>query len=229
MTVRSAALQYAIVAPTSPDSIGVTDGTFPQLSVAVGIEEAVPARERFELLAGGATRSPTTVDRLYRTYWASEEWYDRVTGRGLLGFDLREIGDLGGETLALRWPGGERTLVENPEGRLAAPPSLSAELAIPETTDPGTAPVDLVVRNRDGRSRRFAAALNRSGPQVAHAPIAWVSERLGDGERRRLTVEDGWVGPADDGRVGDGEADVTYRLNYVGGDDRAAVRLVDGE
>ena len=184
------------------------------------------SRDQFGLRMGDVRSGPTRIDRLYRTAWDDDRWYERGRDGGLVLFEAPPGAT---EHLRLRWPGGERPVGEDVVARLDAPaPGLSASLDVPGHHDGRTTPpVTVEVSNDGSTASRFLGALNRSGPQVASVPVARVSELVPAGERTTVTVADSWVGLPDDDRIGDGEPDVSYRLRFGGGEASAEIRLVE--
>lgn len=225
VTVESLHLQYGVVIPTSPDSIGVSNPETPYLVASVRVDGPLPW-DGFGLEVGDVRYSPTRLDRLYRTSWGDDHWYERGRTDGLVLF---EAPTAVADTLRLTWPGSERRIDDDIVARLGgSAPQLSASLDVPTTHESGTEPdVAVEVTNEGSTASRFLGALNRTGPQVAYTPITRLSELVPAGERTTIPVADSWVGMPADERIGDGEADVTYRLDFVGGEDSAEIRLVD--
>jgi hypothetical protein len=226
VSVRSARLQYGVVVPHSPDSIGLSNSGMPYLIAQVAVDGDRP-RSDFTLAIGDERYDPARLDRYYRTDWGEYGWYERGRPGGLLLFDLSTADPDGDATLT--WPGGEYSVTEGIGPRLAAgPPEFSASLSVPETHEGLDAPpVGIEVTNDDDVPRRFLGALNRTGPLIAYAPVARLSELVPPGESVALTVSDDWAGRPDDEGIGDGDPDVTYRLDYAGGEDQARIRLVE--
>jgi hypothetical protein len=226
VTVRSVHLQYGLVVPSSPDSIGTWNADTPYLMVLVAVDGDL-SRSAFSLAVGDDERDPAEKTRLYRTAWGEDQWYARERSSGLLAFELPT--DDAGATMTLAWPGGERPVETEIGPRLAAgAPEFSAALSLPETHDSVEAPpVETEVTNEDDVPRRFLGALNRVGPSVAYTPVTRLSELVPPGESVTLTVEDSWYELPPDDRIGDGEPDVTYRLHYAGGEAVADVRIVE--
>lgn len=227
VTVERVRLQYGVVTPTSPDSIGISDSRVPYLVARVRVDGPL-ARDDFALAVGDDRYGPATVDRLYRTAWGDDRRYGQSHDGGLLLFEPPSRAPAG--DLRLTWPGGERPIDGAIRDRLGrGPPALSAALDVPTTHAGGEAPpVGIEVTNEEETPARFLGALNRIGPRVAHAPVARVTELLPAGERVRVEVADGWAGRPGDERVGDDDPDVVYRLDYAGGGDSARIRLVEG-
>ena len=226
VTVDSLRLQYGVVTPTTPDSIGVSTPDAPYLVASVRVDGPL-SWEAFGLQMGDVRYGPTRIDRLYRTSWGDDHWYERGRTDGLVVFDAPS-----GATsdLRLTWPGGERPVDEGIVTRLdASAPRLSASLDAPARHAGATAPpVAVEVRNEGSTASRFLGALNRGGPQVASTPVTRLSELVPAGERTTIPVADSWGGLPDDDRLGDDEPDVTYRLDFVGAEDSAEIRLVEG-
>jgi hypothetical protein len=225
VTVESLHLQYGVVTPTSPDSIGVSNPDTPYLVASVRVDGPL-SWEAFGLRMGDVRYGPTRLDRLYRTSWGDDHWYERGRTDGLVLFEAPTEPT---NHLRLTWPGGERPIDEGIVTRLgAAPPRLSASLDVPKSHDSVTAPpVTVEVTNEGSTASRFIGGLNRTGPRVAYTPIARLSELVAAGERKTISVTDSWGGRPADERIGDDAPDVTYRLDFVGGEDAAEIRLVD--
>lgn len=226
VSVQSAGLQYGVVVPNSPDSIGLSNPGTPYLIAQVAVDGDL-RRSDFILAIGDERYDPATLDRYYRTDWGKYGWYERGRPGGLLLFDLSTADPDGDANLI--WPGGEYRVDDGIAPRLAAgPPDLSASLSVPDTHEGLDAPpVEIEVANHDDVPRRFLGALNRIGPLIAYAPVARLSEMVPPGESVALTFSDDWAGRPDDEAIGDGDPDVTYRLHYAGGEDRARIRLVE--
>lgn len=227
VTVERVRLQYGVVTPTSPDSIGVSNPTTPYLLAWARIDGPV-ARDDFALAVGDERYAPATADRLYRTAWGDDRWYRRERTGGLLLFE--PSGGPPGGDLRLTWPGGEHPVDGSIRERLGAgPPRLSAALDLPATHAGIEAPpVRIEVTNGGETPARFVGALNRTGPRVAYSPVAAPTELAAPGETVTITVPDDWSGLPGDERIGDGDPDVIYRLGYGGGEDTAKIRLVEG-
>jgi hypothetical protein len=226
VTVESLHLQYGVVTPTTPDSIGVSNPDAPYLVAAVRVDGPL-SWEAFGLRMGDVRYGPTRIDRLYRTAWGDDRWYERGRADGLVVFEAPSSAT---SDLRLTWPGGERPVDGGIVTRLdGGPPQLTASLNVPSSYDERTAPdVTIDVTNEGSTASRFLGALNRGGPQVASIPVARLSELVPGGERTTISVADSWGGLPDDDRLGDDESDVTYRLDFVGGEDAAEIRLVEG-
>jgi len=221
VTVESLELQYGVVVPSTPDSIGVDRVGTPHVLAAVDVDGELPPSE-FAVEVGDRSFEPTEIERLYRTSWGGEGYYGG-SGRGLLAFELA-VGASGDARLT--WPGGERRLDAAAAARLdRGPPDFSASFDLPDTHEGTEAPtVEIEVKNEGDAPARFLGALNRTGPLVAYAPVARVSGLVEAGATATLSVDDRWSGtPAGEG---DGESDVTYHLHYGETATSADVRLV---
>ncbi|AXG06047.1 hypothetical protein DU500_06090 [Haloplanus rubicundus] len=225
VTVDALRLQYGVVTPMSPDSIGVSNTDTPYLVASVRVDGPL-SRDEFGLRMGDVRYSPTRIDRLYRTAWGDDHWYERGRDDGLVLFEAPPAPT---KHLRLTWPGGERPVGEDIVTRIdASAPAFSATLDVPSRYGGSTAPpITVEVANERSTGSRFLGALNRGGPQVASIPVARVSELVPAGERTTVTVADSWSGLPDDEHVGDDEADVTYRLYVAGGQASAEIRLVE--
>jgi hypothetical protein len=225
VTVDALHLQYGVVTPTTPDSIGISNPDTPYLVASIRVDGTL-SRDEFGLRMGDVRYGPTRIDRLYRTAWGDDRWYERGQNSGLVLFEAPPAPT---NHLRLTWPGGERPVGEDIVTRVDAPaPDPSAALDVPGSHDGRTAPpVTVDVTNEGSTASRFLGALNRGGPQVASIPVARVSELVPAGERTTVTVDDSWSGLPDDDRLGDDEPDVSYRLQFVGGEASAAIRLVE--
>lgn len=225
VTVDALHLQYGVVTPTTPDSIGVSNPDTPYIVASVRVDGPL-SREEFGLRMGDVRYGPTRIDRLYRTAWGDDHWYERGRDSGLVLFEAPPTPT---KHLRLTWPGGERAVDDGIVARIDAPaPQFSATLDVPSSYGGSTAPpVAVDVTNEGSTAGRFLGALNRGGPQVASIPVARVSELVPAGERTTVTVADSWGGLPADERVGDDEPDVTYRLDFAGGEESADIRLVD--
>jgi len=225
VTVESLHLQYGVVTPTSPDSIGVVNSDTPYLVAAVRVDGALP-RDAFGLRTGDVRHAPTRLDRLYRTAWGDDHWYERGRTEGLVLFEAPSEAT---DHPRLTWPGGEHPIDGSIVARLdSSDPQFTASLDVPsEHDDESTAPpVTVEVTNEGSTTGRFIGALNRVGPRVAYTPVVRLSELVAGGERATISVSDSWGGRPADERVGDDDPDVTYHLDFGGGEDSADIRLV---
>lgn len=225
VAVQSLQLQYGLVTPNSPDSIGLFKPDTPYLVASVRVDGPLEY-DGFGLTMGDVRYSPTKPERLYRTSWGDDHWYDRGRGTGLLLFEAPTKPT---DNLRLTWPGGHEpvddAILERLDGN---PPEFTATIDVPAAHS-GTAapPVAIEVSNEGEKPGRFLGALNRTGPLVAYAPIARLSELVPGGEASTIAVSDSWGGMPGEERLGDGDPDVTYRLDHIGGEDSATIRLVE--
>ncbi|RMB23797.1 hypothetical protein ATH50_1027 [Haloplanus aerogenes] len=225
VTVESLHLQYGVVTPSSPDSIGISHADTPYLVASVRVDGPL-SWEAFGLRMADVRYAPTRLDRLYRTTWGEDHWYERGRSDGLVLFEAPSTAT---DDLQLIWPGGERPVDDGIVARLdGETPRLSASFDVPETHDGRTAPdITIDVTNEGSTAGRFLGALNRVGPVVAYTPVTRLSRLVPAGESETISVADSWGGSPAEERLGDGEPDVTYRLDYPGGEDAAAIRLRD--
>lgn len=225
VAVDSLHLQYGVVTQASPDSIGVSNADTPYLVASVSVDGSL-SWERFGLREGDVLSSPTRIDRLYRTSWGDDHWYEAGRPDGLVLFEAPSTST---KHLRLMWPGGERPVGAGIVERInASAPQLSVSLDAPSTHDSATAPpVSVEVTNGSEVERRFLGALNRIGPRIAYTPVARLSELVPAGETVTLSVSDSWSGLPSVDRLGDDTPDVTYRLHSSSGEQSAEIRLVD--
>jgi hypothetical protein len=225
VTVEDVRLQHGVVVPSSPDSIDVTnaDTEYPLATVDVA---GTLSREAFALSVGDERFEPTTDVEIVPVVWGDEQWYTEERGRGRLLFE--GVGGASGDAASISWPGGASELRDGVASRVGqAAPAFSVTLRIPETHDAETLAVTFDVTNESDRTGRFVGALNRVGPRIAHAPVEAISEVVPAGETETLTVEDGWMDLPEVEEIGDGDADLTYHLHSVAGEQSAAVRVVE--
>ena len=221
-------VQYGIVIPFSADSIGIskedTQYYFVRLDgpADVGMED-------FALAVGDRRVGPTVIENLYHTRWGNDAWYGEAESEGLLAFEVP--GDLPDGDARLTYPGGQHALDDDLARQLGDPQSSwSATLEVPAevaSTHPFTT-VEVQITNESDRPARFVGALNRRGPSVAYTPEGPVSAVIPAGSTNGVTVQSDWDEVPADG-VGDGEPDVFYGLDYVGGEASAEVRIVEGD
>lgn len=226
VTVQSAHLQYGVVVPNSPDSIGISNPGTPYLVASVAVDGSL-SQSDFTLDIGDDSLEPMILDRFYRTDWGDFQWYERGRPGGLLLFSLPTAESDG--DVSLTWPGGKQAIDNAIRRRLGAgPPKFSAAIQVPETHESLDAPpVKIEVTNEDDVPRRFLGALNRMGPLIAYAPIERLSEMVEPGESVTVTYSDAWAGSPGDEQIGDGDPDVTYRLLHAGGETAAKIRLIE--
>jgi hypothetical protein len=222
LTVQSAALQL------NTDYLTVHDSgqyVFAQATV----EDGSVNYESYTLRFAGETHSPLD-DRHRRQLWRTydEGEYSSHSG-GLLVFQLPASADAEAPEAVLEYPGGEHRLAETLRQRLAASPTLSYDLSVPETVAAdGSLDVELSVTNESDTPARFVGALNRSGPLVAMRPAETIRPLVPANESKTVTVEQTEAvsdTPSED--VGDGETDIKFYLNTVAGTEERTVRVVE--
>lgn len=225
VTVESAVQQWGYVTPDSPDSIGVTDTETRYLVAEVTATDGALDRDVFTFTVGSAGAKPTRPERFYRTSWGDEQWYERGRERGLLLFELPD--ELGSSPPRLVWPGGDWRPGEALVKRLSAPkPSMSASLSVPDAADGSTEKtVEVEVTNAGETEGQYLGALNRVGPMTAYTPVARVTGLVGAGESRTIEIADSWSEYPSAEKRGDGETDVTYRLDDAAGGDSLDVAV----
>lgn len=232
VSVESLQLQYGIVTPHSPDSIGIDNSETAYIVAAITTDSAV-TRSDFTLRTGERTYAPTIPDNFYRTDWGDEDWYRKNRTDGLLLFEIDASAADPDQPVAgllqLAWPGGSVDLESSFIGRInESAPQLTVTVDVPDPYDGTEAPpLTITVANDAEIDRRFLGAVNRTGPRVAFTPVTTVSEMVPAGETVRLTIDDSWSGMPPEERIGDGDPDVTYYLHHGDTDTSADIRLVE--
>jgi hypothetical protein len=185
-----------LVAPDSPDSFGVFGDRDEQFVVARldARGGAAPAVEDLALSVDGETYTAETGTDTGYGGWALFDYeaaYDPDDDpRGWLYFTLANPVDA--DEAALTWPGGESSLGESERAELARSPTdfEVQSFEAPEVVDVGErAEATLTVENTGDADGVFVAAVNRSGPRVAHAPDGAVRLSVPAGETRTWTYE----------------------------------------
>lgn len=234
VSVALDALQPGLVTMTSPDSIGVRgdDRQYLLLDVSTPDDADPPARDSFAFAFDGTDHRPESVEEPWR-FWRFEDaeaaFYDADSGEGVLLFELPASAERDDASLGLTWPGGEWRPGEAIRKRLLAPtPPLSVTLDVPGSIERAESPtVSVTVENDGDVPGRFVAGLNRSGPMVAYTPVERISLSVAPGESETWEHTDSlFGGDVPDERVGDDEPDMTYHLDWAGGDARRSVRYV---
>jgi hypothetical protein len=226
VSVTDVRLQHGVVTPSSPDSIGVFSEDTQYLAASLTVDGSL-SREDITLEAGTETFAPTTEVRLFRTAWGDAEWYTDERGSGVVLFEgVQRATD---DDPRLTWPGGEWSLGDAVASRLGQDaPEFTVEMKAPKTHDSTSPPpLHIDVTNESERTGRFLGALNRQGPRVAYTPVEVLSEVVPAGETTTLSVSDDWMGLPSEERIGDGDPDVTYSLDYLGGEASAEIRVVE--
>lgn len=230
VSVSPLSLQPVVVDMNSPDSIGVfgEGQQYLFLDLAVTGDEA-PAVDEFAFRFDGTESPPYGPDSSYWTdYNPGGLPYDPERGDGTLAFELPATGDA--SDAALTWPGGEWTLDATLRERLAEPaPPLSLEWTVPETAKVYDRPtLGFTVTNEGSVTGQFVAALNRTGPVIAYAPITSILRTVPAGETISFEITDSanLRSPGPD-EVGDDESDLAYTLDWAGGGSSREIRLVE--
>jgi hypothetical protein len=227
--VYNDALQYGVVVPSSPDSIGIAHERTQYYVIRLEGAEG-HTMDHFALAIGDRTVAPTVIENLYHTRWGNDTWFGEEERSGLLAFEVPPT--LPDGEARVTWPGGKYDLEDDVAARLGNPvPSWSATLSVPAEL-PGTHPfttVTVEVTNEGDHPARFVGALNRQGPHIAYTPEAAVGTVVGAGAAGTVAVASDWHDVPSEERIGDGEPDVTYSLEYPFGDASATVRVVEGE
>ncbi|WP_323190686.1 hypothetical protein [Halostella sp. PRR32] len=200
-----------LVAMNTPDSIGTFGDSDEQYVVATVSAEGSSAPEygAFELDAGGTTHSPDEdAGGMNGHLWTFESPYQTRFGsndstEGWIAFTVPK--PLDGESAAITWPGGGRSLDSDAVDYLARPPTEFEirEFTAPDSVEVGEeATVSGTVENVGDVDGTFVAARNRSGPWVAYTPDGALSidvpagetatwERSHTVDERHLDREDG--------------------------------------
>ncbi|WP_236035529.1 hypothetical protein [Haloarcula rubra] len=220
--VASAVVQPGVVAPDSPDSIGVFADAGQYLLVDVAVDGPLPDRSAFECHFDGETHRPTAfTSGLYRNGEWGAGYGDGSDG--VLVFELPETGDA--SDARLTWDHGEWVPPARVRSRLEAPlPSFSVALDGPTTVTAEDDPtVSVRVTNEGDRTGRYALALNRTGPRVAYAPVARIAGELGPGASTTREVD------AESPYVADPPREAVYRLDAADDDNDARLTISPAE
>lgn len=237
MAAELDSLQPAVVTQQTADSMGVTsaEGTqYLYLDVAV-TSGAVPAREDLRVRFDGNEFEPISQDmRLWRANEHGNSRYDAKNGGGWLLFSLPQTGNASEFALIEADGVGVGPVVSSAsmdvDGRLESrTPPLSLEWSAPDTVEPGTTPtLSFTVTNEGNHDGTFVAALNRSGPSIAMAPIAAIREVIPPGEPTTFEVTDTLdVESPGSENVGDGNPDMRYDLQWTDGSESQHLRVVE--
>lgn len=224
LDVRARRLQPAILSHSDSGPTVLGDGQqylFYRVAVTDGDP---PARLDFAFRLGGRTYSPgvSTADPL----WVGLDEANRYTanvGEGWLVFELPDAWNAKHAALGLgsrEWP-----VEDGIRERLgAAPPSFDLAWESVETATPGDTVHEFDVSNESDRDARFVGAMTASGLD-ADKPLAVFNRRVpADSGRSIDAVVTGL--PDDSPAVGDGDSDVTYKLQWAGGTLEQDVRFV---
>jgi hypothetical protein len=220
--LREVTVTPSLVALNSPDSIGTFGDRDRQFVVAgVGARGRLPFdRAAFELATEETTYAPTTARQVtsYGMLWGHGDPYEPETGGYLL---FRVPNPLDADSVALRWPDGERSLSEDALRRLRRPPTTFAvrEFAAPASVTTGSeVTLTLTVENVGDADGTFVAGLNRTGPEIAYAPVEAVSLDAAAGESTTWTHSYTPTVPAPDE-----DLSFDFVMHWCGGDERATV------
>lgn len=230
-------IQPALVTHRSGDSIDVVSAENTQylyLDVAARSGTA-PARDNLRVRFDGRGFKPINKNqRLWRAYNHGNSRYDAENGGGWLLFTLPETGDASDIALMVADGSGEWPVVSTPsmdfDGRLESrSPPLSMEWSAPNTVEPGTTPtLSFTVTNEGNHDGTFVAALNRSGPSIAMAPIAAIREVIPPGKPTTFEMTDNLdVESPGDENTGDGNPDMRYDLHWTGRSRSQHIRVVE--
>lgn len=230
-------LQPAIVTQQSEDSIDVESAENTQylyLHVTVNSGTA-PARENFRVTFDESEFGPVNQDRqLWRAHNHGNSRYDAENGGGWLLVPLPETGDASDIAVTTAdgsgaWPIGSLASMDF-DGRLESKsPPLSLEWSVPDTVEPGATPtLSFTVTNEGNQDGMFVAALNRSGPSIAMAPIAAIREMIPPGEPTTFEIRDNLaVENPGNANTGDGDPDMRYDLHWTGGSRSQQIRVAE--
>lgn len=220
--IREVTVTPSLVALNSPDSIGTDGDRDDQFVVAgVGSRGRLPFdRAAFELATEETTYAPTAARQVtaYGMLWGHGDPYEPETGGFLL---FRVPNPLAADSVALRWPDGERSLSEDALRRLRRPPTTFAvrEFAAPASVTTGSeATLTLTVENVGDADGTFVAGLNRTGPEIAYAPVEAVPLDAAAGESATWTHSYTPTVPAPDE-----DLSFDFVMHWRGGDERATV------
>lgn len=211
------------------DAIAVSDWAGQYLYLDVSIEEGQPpALDEFSFQFGGNAYAPLDgrTPMLWREY-NHDGAYTKSRGEGWLLFELPATGDASGARLT--WGFGnegwrpDETLRE----RLAAvPPELSVSVSVPEAIPEGESPtISVTATNESDVPGRLIGGLNRAGPRVAVRPVSAISRAVPAGETVTWEHTDDSVNFGESEASGDGEPDVTYRVDLPGRNVDREVRI----
>lgn len=170
VSIEEVAVTPELVAPNSPDSIGVVGGRGEQFVVARYSTEGgtTPDRSDFSLVADDDPfhQRELSSDAL----WDDEDGWGDVC-EGYLVFEVPK--PLDADDVAVRWPGGTHALSEDAVERLNRSPTDFAvrQFSAPASVETGReVTLTVVVENVGDADGTFVGALNRIGPEVAYSP-----------------------------------------------------------
>lgn len=225
-TITFDALQPAIV-QLQTDDLSVSDFGQQYLYFLIDIpNKAAPPRKEFSLQFDGRRYNPVGSDMssLYRM--RKDQRYTQKSGEGWILFRLPETGDA--DETRLTGAGGKWEPTEPIRERLAKPePDLQVSVTIPETVKKDTQPtINITVQNQGTIASRFVAGLSRKGPSIARRPVALISQRVeADSKAKIVVTDDSDIESVDEEELGDGNADMSYHLNWTEDAIRSDVRI----
>jgi hypothetical protein len=227
-------LQPALVALSTPDSIGVYSADRTQylfLQLAAEGDEA-PTRSELEFRFDGNLHDPfegEDATDLWRLYDEAASRYDAERGEGWICFPLPATG--APEGAGLTWDGGVWGAGPALRDRLAAEaPPLSVSWSAPDTVEAGeAATVELSVTNEGEREGRFVGALNRVGPRVAYTPVTSASRRIPAGGTETWTLDTDELDGTGGWTPEEGPTEATYHLHWPSGHEQRDIEVVPRE
>ena len=216
--LRDALVQPGVVLlQTDYLTVASSGGQYLLADVAVTGGEA--PRDAFAFRFDGQTYAPRPkreTRRLWRVYNRGE--YDPTTG-GLLVFQLPATASSEDPETVLEFGSWEREVPSMVQSRLATEnPEFTVDATVTSPIEVGESPrVTLTVENTSDVGGRFVAGLNRSGPMVASMPAARISLPVEGGAVAEFVHEPTDVTGVEvpDGKLDDGEADLTFRLRTL--------------
>ncbi|WP_193571711.1 hypothetical protein [Haloarcula sp. JP-L23] len=220
--LASVVVQPGVVAPNSPDSIGVFADAGQYLLVDVAVDGPLPDRSAFAVRFDGSTYTPMAfTSGLYRNGEWGAGYGDGSDG--VLVFELPETGDA--SDARLTWDHGAVPFPTSVTASLEAPlPSFSVALDGPTSVAADDDPtVRVRVTNEGDRPGRYALALNRTGPRVAYAPVARIVGELDPGASTTRELD------AENPYVADPPREAVYRLDAADGDNDASLTISPAE
>lgn len=225
MRVRDATVTPSLVGLDSPDSIGTFGNRERQYVVADAVSDgANPARDAFALDAAGESYAAKTARDVVPTgaLWGLFDPSDSVGSDPLL-FEVPK--PLDAEAVVLRWPGGEHRLSEERVEKLSRPTTFEVTaFSAPESVANGEElTLELTVENAGESDGTFVAGLNRSGPDVAYAPVEAVLLDVVAGDAETWTHSYAPDSYASDPRR------FWFQMDWRGGDERCEIELRPAE
>lgn len=220
MELRDALVQPGVVLlQTDYLTVHPADGQF--LVVDVTVTEGRAPYDDYTLRLDGTTHRPIPKDRTRRLWRVYGRGLYEPTQGGILVFDLPDQSAAPDGDAVLACPSWEHALPDATRTRLAqGRASFTVDATAPTPLEVGESPrVTLTVQNTADVPGRFLAALNRAGPMVAMRPADLISLPVAADAEREIVHEatdvTGHNVPED--YLGDGERDLRFYLNLVGG------------